>query len=86
MEEEKVILSAQKKSEQHLKEDSNYEDEAADDLIIFKARVNELELMRNELNEIIDQNKIKAQNLLIKKDYQIKKFKLIVQKYEYFLK
>lgn len=53
---------------------------------MLRAKSAELEVFKNELIEQIENSKVKARNLLIKKDIQIEKIKLIVHKLQNYLK
>lgn len=57
-------------------------DESLDELSILKQRCTDFESIKNELLEQIETNKVKARNLLIKKDVQIMKIKMVIAKLE----
>eukprot|EP00347_Sterkiella_histriomuscorum_P008471 403344969 len=81
--------SEKRQSETNLKSysvNNDFVDESLDEVVILKSRCAEFEQIKNELLEQIEQNKLKARNLLIKKDVQISKIKLVISKLESYLR
>ena len=81
--------SEKRQSENNLRSysvNNDFADESLDELSLLKQRCADFEQIKNELLEQIESNKIKARNLLIKKDVQILKFKMVLGKLENELK
>jgi len=83
LEEVKHSASDQRKSES--KEDSQL-DLSYDEATVLKIRLAEAEQQRAELVDAVEQNKAKARALLVQKDTQIQRLKMVCAKYESHLK
>ncbi|CDW78208.1 UNKNOWN [Stylonychia lemnae] len=82
----KAESNDRRQSENNLKAYSQYGDDSLDEVQILRQRAQDLEQIKNDLYDQIEHSKLKARNLLIKKDVHIQKIKMVVQKFEYYLK